>query len=151
MTDNIQYIWLIIYLFALVALFTRSDSLFTGEVTLRRRFRGYFRYCYLPLSDKTAMRYRCQPDAALLKSDDWEERRLGETLAAPHFTSTRYGDPGYCRLAFDCPEAIRRGAENGSEIGAFSLANAPRREVAIDGCLEEYLPYGMRAKVFYVT
>jgi hypothetical protein len=128
-----------------------SDSLFSGEVTLQRRFSGYFRYCYLPLATNTAMRYRCQPPVALLKSGDWKGRQRGEAAAAPHFTSTRYGDPGYGQLAFDCPDAIRSGAENGSEIGAFSLVNAPRREAAIDGCLEEYLPYGMRAKVFYVT
>ena len=97
------------------------------------------------------MRYRCQPDPALLKSDDWDGRRLGEMLAAPRFTSIRYGDPGYGQLAFDCSETIRRGASNGGEIGAFALTDAPRREAAIDGCLKEYLPYGMGVKVFYVT
>ena len=77
--------------------------------------------------------------------------RLGEMLAAPRFTSIRYGDPGYGQLAFDCSETIRRGASNGGEIGAFALTDAPRREAAIDGCLKEYLPYGMGVKVFYVT
>jgi hypothetical protein len=69
----------------------------------------------------------------------------------PVFTSRRYGQPGYAQLSVDCPPKIRRGAENGSEIGVFHHLAQPQREDNIGSILDEYLPYGFAVGVFYVT
>ena len=47
---------------------------------------------------------------------------------APVLTSARYGDPGYCQLADRSAAAVREGADDESEIGAFHHLQLARRE-----------------------
>ena len=49
-------------------------------------------------------------------------------LVRPLFTSERYGTPAYGQLATGCAEEIKRGAEDGSEMGAFHDLYPPQRE-----------------------
>jgi len=69
----------------------------------------------------------------------------------PRFTSRRFGDPGYCQLADDCPDAIRRGGSNGAEMGVFNFLDQPHRDDNLVRRLQEYLPLGLERRVVHVT
>jgi hypothetical protein len=117
-----------------------ENSLFLGVVTSERRQQGCVRFSYLPVTSQVPRRYRCQPQ------NDSEEVRV-----RPQFTSLRYGDPGYGQLASHCAAAIRTGADNEAEMGAFHTLYQPQRETNLRVRLEEYLPFGLQAGLFYVT
>ena len=76
---------------------------------------------------------------------------ISRTLAAPRFTSTRYGDPGYAQLSLDCPHEIRSGAIDGSEMGAFHDLYQVQAEANLRAALDEYLPWGLHPGIHYVT
>ena len=59
------------------------------------------------------------------------------------FTSRRFGHPGYGQLSGTAPEALRRGAENGSEMGAFSNLLNPVKLDGLKAKIEEYMPFGL--------
>jgi hypothetical protein len=59
------------------------------------------------------------------------------------FTSIRFGDPGYAQLTESAPAEIRRGAENGSEIGAFCSLLNPIKQDDLLTKIGEYLPFGL--------
>lgn len=59
------------------------------------------------------------------------------------FTSQRFGDPDYGQLSASAPAEIRRGAENGSEIGAFSDLLNPVKEDDLLSKIAEYMPFGL--------
>jgi hypothetical protein len=69
----------------------------------------------------------------------------------PHFTSLRYGDPGYCQLRAATAPAIRRGADDDGEMGVMHACFQPQRETNLRIRLEEYLRFGLRAGIFYAT
>lgn len=60
-----------------------------------------------------------------------------------YFVSRRFGDPGYAQLSLTAPAALHRGAENGSEIGAFSELLNPIRLDSLQKKVDEYLPFGL--------
>jgi hypothetical protein len=72
-------------------------------------------------------------------------------ITPPRFTSTHYGHPAYAQLSLDCPRQIRGGAADGSEMGAFHDLRQTQAEANIRAVLDEYLPLGLRAGIFYVT
>ena len=85
-------------------------------------------------------------------------RRRGATAASrpgrvprnvPRFTSLRYGTPAYCQLDRRTPDAIRRGADDESEMGAFHYLFAPQRETNLRTRLDEYLRVGLEAGIFH--
>jgi hypothetical protein len=57
-----------------------------------------------------------------------------------HFTSLRFGDPGYAELSTLAPEELRSGAENGSEMGAFSGGTRTAHLASIQAKVEEFKP-----------
>ncbi len=59
------------------------------------------------------------------------------------FGSTRFGDPAYTWLAESAPDALRRGGENGAEIGVWNSALLPIKEASLLRKVEEYLPFGL--------
>jgi hypothetical protein len=61
----------------------------------------------------------------------------------PVFASSRFGDPGYTWLADAAPDELRRGGEDGVEIGAWSSVLAPIKEDSLLRKVEEYLPFGL--------
>ncbi|MGH3309887.1 MAG: hypothetical protein ACRDP3_04780, partial [Streptomyces sp.] len=63
----------------------------------------------------------------------------------------RYGTPEYGQLAPGCAEEIRRGAEDGSEMGAFHDLYQPQRADSLRARLAEYAPAGTDAGVIFVT
>ena len=73
------------------------------------------------------------------------------TGVIPRFTSTRYGKPGYAQLAPWCPDEITRGAEDGSEMGAFHDLFQPQRGDNLRSRLVEYTPAASDAGILIAT
>ncbi|NYV78478.1 hypothetical protein HW445_29740, partial [Streptomyces sp. UH6] len=119
-----------------------ENSVFTGQLHVARRGIGCLRYSYVPPGSRTPRRHRCQPDLA-------GPERAGRVR--PLFTSERYGTPGYGLLADACAEEIRRGADDGAEMGAFHDLYRPQREDGLRARLAQYTPAGTDAGVFFVT
>ncbi|WP_266168806.1 hypothetical protein [Dyella subtropica] len=98
---------------------------------------GCVRFCSLPGDAITPRRYECLPPTP-------------EQAAAfePRFVALRYGHPSYALLSGDVPLAVWRGADNGSQIGAYlqieeteAVSNAQIRT-------PEYLPVALESGVF---
>jgi hypothetical protein len=126
-----------------------ENSLFLNPITARRRQEGCVRFCHVPLTSRTPRRFHCQPEIP-----DGTSPAEAQSLAArvrPNFTSLRYGDPGYCQLTIDTAQEIRRGAEDGSEMGVFSSLQQPQREDGLRIRLDEYLRVGLEAGIFFAT
>ncbi|MFI6768292.1 hypothetical protein [Streptomyces sp. NPDC050355] len=119
-----------------------ENSVFTGRLHVARRGIGCVRFSYVPPGSRTPRRHRCQPDLA------------GPTDSArvrPLLRGERYGTPWYGQLADDCAPEIRRGAEDGAEMGAYHDLYQPQREDSLRARLAEYTPAGSDAGVVFVT
>jgi hypothetical protein len=127
-----------------------SEVLFTAPVIAERRQGGCARFSFLPDGSETPLRYRCQPDLLRERAAQAAGRADPGPLA-PSFTDREYGRPGYAQLAPECPAELRTGAEDGSEMGAFSRLRQPQREANLRVRLDEYLPFGLDAALIYVT
>jgi len=134
-----------------------EDSIFAGLIRVARRQIGCLRFSsYLPGS-RTPRRYACQPDlaqaAAVEGVSDAAERADAEACAQqrvrPRFLSRRYGSPVYARLADDCAEEIRRGAEDESEMGVFHDLYEPQRAANLRTRLDEHTPAGADAGLIF--
>ncbi len=128
-----------------------SEVIFDKRAYSVRRQAGCVRFSYVAPGSRTPRRYRCQPDLALEGVTNTAQQNLIRLRVRPTYTSRRYGDPGYAQLGFSCPGAIRTGAENGSEMGAFSQLMQPQRETNLRIRLNEYLPFGLNPGIIYVT
>ncbi len=124
-------------------------ALFAGPLVVAQPEEGLLSHCYAPPASRTPRRFRCQPELERARSG----AAAPETAepSRPVFVSRRYGDPAYAQLSPASPRAIRTGAESGSEVGAFETQRRPQREAALAAVLEEYTPFGIDAKVVYVT
>ncbi|MGW1024862.1 hypothetical protein ACWD4J_14365 [Streptomyces sp. NPDC002577] len=114
-----------------------ENSVFTGRLHVARRGIGCLRYSYVPTGSRTPRRHRCRPDLT--------------PGVRPLFAAVRYGTPWYGQLADRCPEEIRRGSDDGAEMGAFHDLYRPQREDGLRARLAEYTPAGTDAGIFYVT
>jgi hypothetical protein len=117
-----------------------SNSIVTGRLVAARRQVGCVRFSYLPPDSLAPRRHRCQPNV----------QSSGHHIH-PEFTSERFGDPGYGQLSLRSPDAIRRGADDESEMGAFSHLYGPQRESNLHTRLDEYLRFGLEAGAFFAT
>jgi hypothetical protein len=136
-----------------------SEVIFVQEAKVERRQKGCIRFSYVPEGSQTPRRYLCEPDRAIaerqreldpLKLTTAEREKITQRLR-PQFTGTHYGQPAYSQLATSCAEEIKTGAEDGSEMGAFSMLQQPQREANLRVALEEYLRFGLEAGIFFVT
>jgi hypothetical protein len=109
-----------------------------APVWVQRKQEGCVRFCFVPAGSLVPRRFRCVPDDA-------------HPDVLPHFTSLRYGDPGYAQLRGATDEAIREGADDGGEIGVMHPLFQSQRETNLRIRLEEYLRFGLHAGIFYVT
>lgn len=114
-----------------------ENSVFTGRLQVARRGIGCLRYSYVPTGSRTPRRHRCRPDLT--------------PGVQPLFAAVRYGTPWYGQLADGCPEELRRGADDGAEMGAFHDLYRPQREDGLRARLAEYTPAGTDAGIFFVT
>ncbi|WP_045224027.1 phage tail protein [Methyloterricola oryzae] len=132
-----------------------SEVLFTDPVSIYRSQSGGMRFCYVPEGSFTPQRYRCQPDLALatqgLSGQAIEEKETIRRRLTPSFTSRQWGSAGFAQLSMQCALEIRRGAEDGGEMGAFHSVHAYEREANLAQALDEYLPSSLEAGIFYVT
>ncbi|MBF6336848.1 hypothetical protein IU450_13255 [Nocardia abscessus] len=117
-----------------------ENTIVTGDVRIARRQTGCLRFCWLPPGSRTSAQFHCEP----AHSGDPER-------VVPRFTSIRYGTPGYCQLATWCPDEIRRGADDGSEMGVFHDLFQPQREDTLRLRLDEYTPAGTDSAILIVT
>ena len=80
----------------------RAGETWTAPVIAERRQEGCMRFCFVPPGSLTPRRFRCVPDDA-------------HPDALPHFTSLRYGDPGYGQLRrVDRPRRSARAPTTGA-------------------------------------
>jgi hypothetical protein len=73
------------------------------------------------------------------------EQGFSCTDAVPVLVSLQFGDAGYCHLHPNSAAALRSGAEEGGEIGAFHRAGLPWRTQNVAVRLAEYMPAGLEA------
>ena len=59
------------------------------------------------------------------------------------FTSRVFGQPGFAQLSESAPLFLQRGAENGSEIGAFSSLLNPIKLDSLHAKVDEFAPFGL--------
>ena len=139
-----------------------TNSIFTDRVSVKQRQRGCVRFSFLPYNSHTPKRFRCQPDLALrelavrLGKQSVIDLSIAQTEGAqtrlrPVFTSINYGDSGYAQLDLNCPEEIRIGSEDGSEMGVFGILKEYQREANLRAALDEYMRFGLDAGIFYIT
>lgn len=110
----------------------------SAPVWVERKQEGCVRFCFTSTGSLLPQHFHCMPDAA-------------HPDVLPHFTSLRYGDPGYAQLRIATDRAIREGASDGGEIGVMHPLHQPQRETNLRIRLDEYLRFGLHAGIFYVT
>jgi hypothetical protein len=113
-----------------------GDSWASGLIADRKQ-EGCVRFSFLPYEAVTPRRFECVEQAP--------------ASAQPVFHSERYGDPGYLKLLAGTSDVIRRGADDGAEMGAFHFVLAPQRESDLNTRIAEYLPVGLEAGLIYET
>ncbi len=113
-----------------------SSGWLSGLVADRQQA-GCVRFSFIPINSITPRRFECV------------ERALAGP--APVFISFRYGQPAYLKLIASTPDAIRRGADDEGEMGAFHFLLAPLREQDLEIRLEEYTPVGLNPGLVYQT
>ncbi len=111
-----------------------SDAASPGLVADRLQT-GCVRFSFLPYKAVTPRRFECVEQAL--------------ASAAPVFSTTHYGQPAYLKLWACTVNSIRRGADDGGEMGAFHFLLAPLRETDLIRRLQEYLPLSLNAGLIY--
>jgi hypothetical protein len=127
-----------------------GNSLFNDRVSVERRQQGCVRFSYLPIDSVTPRRYRCQPDLAVAELSP-QQRKKALVRVTPAYTSTTFGTPAYAQLRLSTVPEIRRGAEDGGEMGVWNLLQQSQREVNLGLALDEYLRFGLEARVRFVN
>jgi hypothetical protein len=135
-----------------------ENTIFAGTVTVARRQIGCLRYSFVPDGSRTPRRHRCQPDIASLAVDPLlppatQDAARQEVLVrvVPEFEAERFGNARYCRLVRGCGDEIRRGANDGSEMGVYHDLFEPAREASLVVRLDEHTPAGMQTGIFFAT
>jgi hypothetical protein len=103
-----------------------SEILVTELVEITDTQNGCFRFSSAPAASRLPHPYRWVI---------WD--------GGPVFGSTRFGDASYVWLAESAPELLRRGGEDGVEIGAWSTALNAIKQDSLLRKVEEYLPFGL--------
>jgi hypothetical protein len=100
-----------------------------------RKQQGCVRFSFLPFDAVTPPPYQC----------------IAEAIAqpTPYFISMRYGQPGYLKLMAGTQASIRRGADDGGEMGVYHFLLAPQRERDLQIRLQEYTPVGLEVGLIY--
>ena len=104
-----------------------SEALITGLCTVTDTQNGCFRFSSAMEGSRVPQAYESH---FFTDTDHW-------------FTSRVFGHPGYAQLSQPAPEALQRGGENGSEIGAFNSLNNPIKLDSLQTKISEYMPFGL--------
>ena len=112
-----------------------SPRVWNAALWSSRKQQGCVRFSYAPAASLLPRHFQCVQEA-----DDQPQ---------PMFYSLRYGEPAYAKLWPGTNDAIRRGADDGGEMGAFHFLQAPSRETDLRVRMREYLPVGLEFGMFY--
>lgn len=104
-----------------------SDSIFTADVQVTDTQAGCFRFSAAPERSRLPRPYRSFLFAG----------------SESFFTSGLFGEPGFAQLSEAAPTELGRGAESGSEMGAFSGVLGPIKLDGLTAKVEEYMPFGL--------
>lgn len=104
---------------------TASNAILFGKATLGDPANSCFRYTRYPQEVTGVKLFRC-------------------TTLLPIFSSFQSGHPAYLGLSVNTPTALRRGGEEGGEMGVWYAAGVPWREQNVMLKLGEYLPVGLK-------
>ncbi len=107
----------------------------TTPLLADRKQAGCVRFSFLPPHAVTPRRFECV------------EQSPGS--AQPLFYSLRYGQPPYAKPLPATQDAVRRGADDGGEMGAFHFVLAPLRETDLIIRMQEYIPAGLEFGIIY--
>ena len=116
------------------AALAETDTWVSGLVADRLQI-GCVRFSFLPYKAVTPRRFECVEQAL--------------ASAQPVFSTTRYGQPAYMKMWACTDNSIRRGADDGGEMGAFHFVLAPLRESDLSIRLQEYTPVGLDVGLIY--
>jgi hypothetical protein len=116
-----------------------SEALITGTVVVSDNQHGCFRFS------------AADDDPANRLPQQFESHFFAGGVPNRFFVSRRFGDPGYAQLAEAAPDTIRRGGENGSEIGAFNLLLNPIKLDDLRAKVNEFMPFGLIAQYIHET
>ena len=129
---------------------TLSRCTILGEIAVHRLQASECILQMLAAVDDTqdgCIRFTAWADGSVLPRK-FESVRIPQ--GAPLFTSTDFGQPGYARLAEGAPAALRQGAADASEIGAFSALQESRRRAQLHAALDEHLPASLTADIHFI-
>ena len=116
------------------AALTAGDT-WAAPLIADRKQQGCVRFSFLPVGAIVPRYFKCV--------------KLALASAQPIFFSLRYGAPGYAKLLAFTSDAVRRGASDAGEMGAFHFLLAPLREADLRVRMVEYLPVGMEFGIVY--
>jgi hypothetical protein len=108
-----------------------SEALFAQGLRVFDQFSGCIRYSRVEPGSETPRRHRVVEHT-------------------PKFVSLDRNDAAHARLSEKCPRSILVGAEDGSEIGAFSRTQLGQHLAAIHQRVVEFTPAGMRTGLIRV-
>jgi hypothetical protein len=112
-----------------------TDTLATGTLRVTDTQAGCFRFSAAPSGSRLPRPYESQVVAD----------------QGHHFTTRRFGEPGYLQYAASAPASLRRGSEHGGAIGVWRFLLDPIKEDGLRRKLDEYLPFGLIAMFIYET
>ncbi len=121
-----------------------SGAIFTAPVIVQDTEDGLVSFSYVPAGSRTPRCDQCVTTETLAATAEAK-------AVHPIFTSTRHGDPGYAQLSAHGTPEILRGAEDGSEMGAFHDLFQAQRQDNLNDIQGEYLPFGLSTGIIYVT
>ncbi len=127
-----------------VAIPLASNSLFLASdntnppMIVKKSQEGCIRFSYVPPGSVLPKKHKCQPS---------NENDVDRTK--PIFNSLQFGRPDYGQLNPYCPKEILEGADNGSEMGAFNNLYQQQKISSLKNKLNEYLPFGLEAGIFF--
>ena len=117
------------------ALAAADSAPWVSALVADRKQEGCVRFSFIPYQSVTPRRFKCV------------ERALASPQ--PYFFSLRYGRPNYLKLLVSTDDSIRRGADDGGEMGAFHFLLAPQRESDLQIRMQEYTPVGLEVGLIY--
>jgi hypothetical protein len=114
---------------------SNTPPVWNASLWAARQQQGCVRFSFVPAGAVLPRNYECVEQAP--------------GGPAPMFYSLRYGHPAYAKLLPTTDPAIRQGADDAGEMGAFHFLLAPLREADLRIRLQEYMPVGLEFGIFY--
>jgi hypothetical protein len=122
-----------------------EGCLFTGALDARRRQESVLRFSAAPYGARVLPRYR-----SVLFAAPHGAPEADAVPGMPRFAAVDPAQPGYGRLAGECPKGILTGAADGGQLGAFHQAHEERRRAALAAVLDDALPLDQSATILFL-